>query len=308
LRKDGGTHEWSIPARRAWDPRPGFPPTSGPRAAKAGIRAYSRRGGFAQSWWGRRWVAVLDGLGLGGRLNRGRAYARRGQVLDIEVAPGRVTATVQGSRPDPYRVRLDVRTLAAAERSRLASTLRGQARFAALLLAGTMPDDVEAAFRDAGLTLFPERRGDLRTACSCPDAANPCKHVAAVYYLLGEELDRDPFLLFRLRGLERDDLLRRLRRPGGVAPHGRLAGTKAGAPSRNADGAELRRFWHRDVPPVEFGAVTGAAGSAAQLKRLGRFPFWRGAVTLDEVLAPTYAAARSRALDVYAGALASSRG
>jgi uncharacterized Zn finger protein len=253
-------------------------------------------------------VAVLEGLGLGGRLNRGRAYARRGQVLDIEVAPGRVTANVQGSWPEPYRVRLDVRTLAAAERSVLARTLRGQARFAALLLAGTMPDDVEAAFRDAGLTLFPDRRGDLRTACSCPDAANPCKHVAAVYYLLGEEFDRDPFLLFRLRGLDRDDLLRRLRRRGTAASHERRAGNKPGARGPKAAGADLRRFWQRDAAHVEFGVVAGAAASAAQLKRLGRFPFWRGAVTLDEVLEPTYAAARSRALDVYAGAPASPRG
>jgi uncharacterized Zn finger protein len=247
-------------------------------------------------------VAVLEGLGLGGRLNRGRAYARRGQVLDIEVAPGRVTANVQGSWPEPYRVRLDVRTLAAAERSVLARTLRGQARFAALLLAGTMPD------RDAGLTLFPDRRGDLRTACSCPDAANPCKHVAAVYYLLGEEFDRDPFLLFRLRGLDRDDLLRRLRRRGTAASHERRAGNKPGARGPKAAGADLRRFWQRDAAHVEFGVVAGAAASAAQLKRLGRFPFWRGAVTLDEVLEPTYAAARSRALDVYAGAPASPRG
>jgi uncharacterized Zn finger protein len=184
--------------------------SSGPREARGGIKAHSRRGAFGQSWWARRWLDVLERLELGGRLTRGRSYARRGQVLDITIEEGLVRASVQGSRSEPYAVTIRVRPLSASEWGKVAESLRGQARFAAKLLASEMPEDVEEAFKGTGVTLFPARRAELATECSCPDWANPCKHIAAVYYLLGEEFDRDPFLIFRLRGIEREELLPRL--------------------------------------------------------------------------------------------------
>src|SRR5206468_8903950 len=171
-----------------------------------------------------RWIAVLEGFELGGRLQRARAYARRGQVVSISIEKGRVDAVVQGSRPEPYAVSLETRTLPAAEWARLAATLTREARFAAKLLAGEMPPDVEEAFRRAGLSLFPAQKEDLRTSCSCPDWSNPCKHIAAVYYLLGEEFDRDPFLVFRLRGLDRDELVRLLGRAAATTPAPRERG------------------------------------------------------------------------------------
>src|SRR5262249_23863565 len=189
-----------------FDGEEGSPP-SRPREAKGGIKAQTRRGAFAESWWARRWLAVLEGFSIGTRLHRGRAYARRGQVLGIAITEGRVEAQVQGSREKPYDVVLQVKTLGAGDWDKLGGVLAREARFAARLLAGAMPDDGEDAFRRAGLSLFPERRQDLRTSCSCPDWSNPCKHIAAVYYLLGEEFDRDPFLIFRLRGRERAALL-----------------------------------------------------------------------------------------------------
>ena len=83
--------------------------------------------------------------------------------------------------------------------------LSQQVIFTAKLLAGEMPQDIEQAFTDAGLSLFPAQSKDLDTECSCPDWSNPCKHIAAVYYLLGEEFDRNPFLIFKLRGMEREE-------------------------------------------------------------------------------------------------------
>ena len=124
-----------------------FPPPSRPRDVKGGIRAGSRRGAFGRSWWARRWIAVIEGLELGGRLGRGRSYARRGQVLSIAIEKGRVEAVVQGSRPKPYQVTLEVETLSAAAWQRVAAALAGEVRFAASLLAGEMPPDVEEAFR-----------------------------------------------------------------------------------------------------------------------------------------------------------------
>src|SRR5215210_967607 len=186
-----------------------FPP-SRPRQAKGGIKAQTKRGEFGTSWWAKRWIAVLEGFNIGARLGRGRSYARGGQVLSIQVEKGQVRAAVQGSRPKPYEIVIQVKTLPAADWKKLAQALSRQALFAAKLLAGEMPQDIEQVFQEAGLSLFPTRLGDLTTKCSCPDWSNPCKHIAAVYYLLGEEFDRDPFLIFTLRGLTRDELLEQL--------------------------------------------------------------------------------------------------
>src|SRR5919199_6786403 len=195
-------------------------PRSRPRAAKGGIKAQSRSGSFGKSWWAQRWVSVLESFDLGARLGRGRTYARQGQVLSIDVAEGEVRAKVQGSRLKPYDVTIQVKTLSEDQWGQVIEALSGQALFAAKLLAGEMPQDIEQVFRAAKLSLFPEKKGDLSTDCSCPDWSNPCKHVAAVYYLLGEEFDRDPFLLFRMRGLSREELLQRLGHTAGAAGGG----------------------------------------------------------------------------------------
>src|SRR5262245_36563358 len=135
-------------------------PRSRPRAARGGIKAQSRRGSFGASWWAKRWIAVLESFNIGARLGRGRSYARNGQVLSIEVEKSQVTAKVQGSRPKPYAVTIQVKGLAADDWNKLTDTLAGQALFAAKLLAGEMPQDIEEPFQDAGLSLFPEKLGD----------------------------------------------------------------------------------------------------------------------------------------------------
>jgi len=282
----------------------GFPPAR-PRDVKGGIRARSRRGAFGQTWWARRWLAVLEALELGGRLQRARHYARRGQVVAIGLDKGRVEAIVQGSRPDPYAVTIEVQTLSGPEWTRLVDELAGEARFGASLLAGRMPEDVEQAFAAAGLSLFPARREDLRTTCTCPDWSNPCKHIAAVYYLLGEEFDRDPFLIFKLRGLDQDELVRLLDRAMVMAAPPSPAGTTAEdapAPAPEPLPAGPGAFWQGGELPEGFpGEIEPPPATAALLARLGPFPFWRGRQPLGEALAPIYAAAAARGLDVLLG-------
>jgi uncharacterized Zn finger protein len=276
-------------------------PHARPRDVQGGIRARSRRGAFGQTWWARRWIAVLEALDLGGRLPRARHYARRGQVVAIALDKGRVEAVVQGSRPEPYIVTIEVRTIAGPEWIRLAGQLAAEARFAASLLAGQMPPDVEQAFAAVGLSLFPSRREDLRTTCTCPDWSNPCKHVAAVYYLLGEEFDRDPFLIFRLRGLDRDELVRLLHRAAVLAPAppGRDDAQTAAAETRPAGPGA---FWQgSELPEGLLGEIEAPPATAALLARLGPFPFWRGRRPLAEILAPVYAAASARGLDILLG-------
>ena len=285
-----------------------FPESSGPLEARGGIKAHSRRGRFGETWWARRWLAVLERLELGGRLTRGRNYARRGQVLDIAVDEGRATASVQGSRKDPYAVTIRVRPLSAAAWRKVGESLLREARFAAKLLASEMPADVEDAFARAGVSLFPRSRDELLTECSCPDWSNPCKHIAAVYYLLGEEFDRDPFLIFRLRGLSREGLVALL--GSGPEPRGDSrdgsgdaetpAASEATPPSPDPLGADAGAFWSGGEKPPP-GEVRVPDVPAALLERLGPFPFWRSAAPLAALLGPAYAQASRNALDVYLG-------
>jgi uncharacterized Zn finger protein len=206
--------------RRGWGGYGGFFPRSRPRRAKGGIKSQSRRGSFGESWWARRWIEVLESFDVGGRLGRGRSYARQGQVLSIDIHKGSVAASVQGSQRSPYKVTIDVKPLSADAWRRVARKLSQQAIFSAKLMAGEMPQEFEDVFQSARLSLFPQRAKDLTTDCSCPDWSNPCKHIAAVYYLIGEQFDKDPFLLLRLRGIERKELLDLV----GLPDRARLAG------------------------------------------------------------------------------------
>ena len=270
-------------------------PASKPRRVSGGIKAQSQRGAFASRWWAQRWIAVLESFHIGARLGRGRSYARQGQVLDIQIAPGEVKAKVQGSRPRPYQVSIQLKPLSAAEWRKLTEAMAEEARFGAKLLAGEMPADIEEVFKAEGLSLFPKAHGDLKTECSCPDYSNPCKHIAAVYYLLGEAFDHDPFLMFRLRGMEREALLAQL---------GEVASDDEGWPPAEPEPLpeDPSVFWAMPpLPETLAGPLLAPAQSAALLQRLGPFPFWRGEVSPLEALAPAYAAMTTSTLGVLDG-------
>jgi uncharacterized Zn finger protein len=226
-----------------------YEPTE-PIEVEGGIKARSQGQKFAKNWWADRWIAALTPLMDAGRLSRGRSYARKGQVIDIEVEPGIVASHVQGTRPRPYAVKIRLKPLDDGQWEKVLDALAGQAIFAAQLLNGEMPPDVEEVFRAVAVPLFPEERGDLVTSCSCPDPANPCKHIAAVYYLLGERFDEDPFLLFELRGRDQEAITAALRQRRAAAA-GALpaAGAAAAAQPRAAAAeapplsADLDRYW-----------------------------------------------------------------
>lgn len=186
-------------------------PPSIPLKAVGGIKALAENGQFGRNWWARRWIHAMEKLMDGRRLSRGQEYASQGQVLSMGEIKNGVAAMVQGSRVKPYRVTIQVMPLKAEEWEKALEVLSSQAVFAAKLLAGEMPENIEEAFQSAGLSLFPERPGELVTQCSCPDWANPCKHVAAAHYILGDRFDEDPFLLFRMRGRSQEQVLEGLR-------------------------------------------------------------------------------------------------
>ena len=188
-----------------------------PIRVEGGIRARSARGSIGANWWSQRFIAVLESYGSSGRLTRGRNYARVGQVMSLDVGKGRVSARVQGSRPEPYRVDVRIKQLTAEQWRAAEEALAAQALFRAKLLAGDMPPEIEDVFDEIGAPLFPRSWGDFVLLCSCPDSTVPCKHLAATFYLLAEAFDRDPFLVLRLRGRDREELMGRLRALSGAA-------------------------------------------------------------------------------------------
>ena len=281
--------------RRRFDDHWYTPPPKQPVPAD-GIAA----GRFGTTWWGREWIASLERLGRvwSNRLPRGRSYARAGRVVDLEIGAGVVTAGVVGSRPRPYRVELHLPPHSAAAWRRGLERLAQDTLLVIRLLGRELPDEVAERLEEAGVDLFP-RRGELRTDCSCPDAANPCKHVAAVHYVLAAALDNDPFLLFRLRGLDREDLLAALGGGhGGAAPTPDSDPEEEG-PSELEPAADLDAdgFLGRDLtPPLPDGEPRPPAVELVGLKRLGPPP--RGLERLPELLGPAVRAAGRFALEL----------
>jgi uncharacterized Zn finger protein len=204
-----------MPGRRWDDPWQRYP-ASVPLPAEGGLATSRQRGAMAESWWSRRFVEVLESYGLGGRMQRGRRYARKGQVLSVHVDAGTLAAQVQGSRRTPYLVTVSLPAPAANQWAAIDAAMRAKVGFVARLLAGEVPADLEEVFHAAGVALFPGTWKQLRADCSCPDWENPCKHIAAVLYVFADQLDTDPWLLLAWRGRTREQILEPLRGAAGA--------------------------------------------------------------------------------------------
>src|SRR4051794_32684645 len=190
------------------DPKGRFFEGGKPIEVEGGIAVRAKRGKIGEQWWSRKFVDVLERVCDGGRLARGRAYARKGQVMNFALAPGQVAAQVQGSRPQPYQVTVTIAAFDETQWTAMTEALGAQALYRAALLAGEMPREIVELFEGHGLPLFPDQL-DIR--CSCPDWSVPCKHGSAVLYVLAEAFDDDPFLVLAWRGRDREQLLTALR-------------------------------------------------------------------------------------------------
>jgi uncharacterized Zn finger protein len=271
---------------------------SKPIQTEEGIKARSKRGDFVKNWWASRWIETLEELIDPGRLRRGRSYARKGQVLTLEETRDGVKAKVQGSRRTPYKIAITVSKLSDRQWEQVIDAMAGQALLVAQLLAGEMPQDIEEVFEAAGASLFPTSQRELVTTCSCPDYASPCKHVAAVHYLLGERFDEDPFLLFRLRGRTQEQIMAALqaRRPVEAGP----------ATGDEEDGQTemvtplpetLDRFWEMGQPLTGFKTTLKPPITPFPvLKRLGQPAFINEDIV--ELLGPAYQAISDKAMAI----------
>jgi uncharacterized Zn finger protein len=253
-------------------------------------------GRFGATWWGREWIASLERLGRewSNRLPRGRSYARQGRVVDLEVGAGLVSAGVVGTRSRPYKVTIRLAPFDEETWRRGVDRLAEDVVLLLRLLQRELPFLVGERLRDVGIELFPTR-STLETRCSCPDIANPCKHVAAVHYLFAAALDNDPFLLFRLRGLDREDLV--------VALDGGDADFEKPEPSVGKDAAEpiadidVAGFLGHDRPFPEIDINPRKPRvELIGLRRLGPPP--RGLEGLPKLLAPVIRAGGRAALDL----------
>jgi uncharacterized Zn finger protein len=277
-----------------------------PLPAPDGIAARSRDGAIGESWWSERFIDLLESFGLGSRLERGRAYARAGQVSELDVEPGIVLAKVQGSRYTPYRVRIRAKVFSEYQWRRAEKAIAARALTLAKLLAGEMPHDIDEVLAACKLTLLPGSYDELRATCTCPDAANPCKHLAAVYYILAERFDEDPFALFVWRGVTREELLEQLRarraRATGKRPASDGVTTDAAATEGPAPLSDLlARFWRAGPELTELHVSPLAAEAPdALLRQLGPLPVDVGDQNLVELLRRAYvqlaSAAERRAL------------
>ena len=263
-----------------------------PLTVKGGIRAQSPHGGHPRTWWSRRWTEVLENFRLGARLGRGRNYAVSGQVSALSIQGGRVSASVQGSTQEPYESVILFQCVEGEAKARIVQALWRRPLLIARLLVGDLPYEIEPLFRAEGCPLFPQRTKDLTSRCSCPDWANPCKHLAAVYFLLGETITKNPLLLLALRGVSRADLV-------GEAP---VAPPPPAAESAAETPLTSEGFYGTPRPAFDdYGAAPKASTPAPLIHRLGPLPFWRGQERFTDTLEHLYARASTRGWTVWSG-------
>ena len=252
---------------------------------------------FSRTWWGKVFIEALESFTDAGRLQRGRSYARGNKVKSFDIDGNQITALVRGSinpyfgvyKEPTYRISIEIKSIAKAKWNLVIDKLASNASIISRLLLNEVPDNIESAFSELGLHLLPHSRQDFKTNCSCPDYANPCKHIAGVYYLVASQLDENPFLLFELRGLSKSELQKKLAQtPLGKILSEELNATEAPLELSTslytrvekqsiADKPSTREFWLGTKKlPTTIDVPTANSIPAIAVKQQGDFPsFWQ---------------------------------
>ena len=271
---------------------------------------------FSRTWWGKKFIEALEKFSDAGRLSRGRSYAKNGRVTSFEIKDGIVSATVRGSvnpyfgvyKEPLYSTTIEFHPISAAKWAAVIALIASKASLISRLLLNEIPDNLEESFKTLGLNFLPGSKKDFNATCSCPDYGNPCKHIAGVYYLMAAELDRDPLLLFELRGLSRQDLHRELAKsPLGQAlsaelqlaqqpPHATASYHTRPTIVPLKPIEHLRDFWHgtkrlpQTIEPLPQALVAGIP-----IKKQGDFPaFWQRENSFLEAMDTLYDQVRAK--------------
>lgn len=275
---------------------------------------------FSRTWWGKRFIEALERFTDSARLGRGRSYASNGKILEYEIAKNKITATVKGSinpyfgvyKEPRYKTTIEITPIAKTSWSKAIKYISSKASFVSKLLMNEVPDNIDDAFANLGLHLLPYSQKDFTTKCSCPDWANPCKHIAGVYYLVASQLDNDPFVLFELRGLSKNELQAELAKsPLGKALFSELTAKEISLVASEsyytrlkkvpmAEKINLRDFWQgtkRLPPTVE--VATPPSLPAILVKKQGDFPpFWKKDNSFIEVMEELYERVKTKNREV----------
>ena len=269
--------------------------------------------GRGKTWWGAEFLNALEGCMDSGRLARGRSYATPHRRQEFLIRQGRIEATIVGN-VNPYfgvydtpyyDVRIEFEKIAAARWKAILKRLGSNADWVTHLILGEVPPTIERALDGSKVKLLPRTGTEIRSSCSCPDWANPCKHVAGVYYHVASLLDRDPLLLFEFRGMDRAQLLQAVSQSEfGAALRGDAC---SGDPdlaaavreprfpvveesTSDAPAVDLRAFWRgRSVPRDVTAEGQALPVSALLLRREGDYPeFWHRETSFLEAMADLY--------------------
>jgi uncharacterized Zn finger protein len=271
---------------------------------------------FSRTWWGKRFIESLETFSDDGRLGRGRSYARNGKILDYKINNGKITATVKGSinpyfgvyKEPRYKVSIKIQAISTTNWTKIIQQMVSKASIVSKLLLNEVPDNIESCFNHSQLKLLPKNTNDFDTRCSCPDYANPCKHIAGVCYLIASELDKDPFLLFELRGLSRKQLQKELSKsPLGAMlfsitnqQEAKIVETKSyytrpktiSAP----ESVDLKTFWN-GTQTLDIIETSPPNIPAILVKTAGDFPpFWEKDTSFIEIMEEFYKKVRIKGL------------
>lgn len=270
---------------------------------------------FSKTWWGKRFIEALESFTDSGRLSRGRSYANNGKIKEYKITKGKITAKVRGSvnaylgvyKEPLYKTEISLTPISEKDWKDAIALLSSQGSFVSKLLMNEMPDNIEEIFyKKLKLHLLPYDSDDFETHCSCPDWSNPCKHIAGVYYLIASEIDRDPFLLFELRGLKKEKLHQELMRSplGQILSQGLSSENLAPEPAESYytkpilvkanSNVNQKQFWQGEKRiPEHLPDNSPNTIPAIVIKKAGDYPpFWHQDNSFIELMSDFYARIR----------------
>ncbi len=258
---------------------------------------------FGTTWWGRRWIESLESFGWGSRLTRGRNYIKDMDILSVDISPGLVKVRVVGNEGIPYNVKIGLAMFRDEIWEKILDSMASKALYTAKLLAGEMPEEIEAVFDKEGLSLFPTDINDIYASCSCPDLVSPCRHMASIYYILASRLDREPLLLFELRGIGKEELMAGLRERRTVPSSNRDldSDAKIVEPEKEMEYDVryiMERYWDMQYYNLVHIDIETPIINESILKRLGAPPFLQGKGDMIRQIKSSYKRVRLRALNV----------
>ena len=278
-------------------------------------------GEFSRTWWGQKFITAIESFTDAARLGRGRSYARGGKILDFAVNKGEIEATVRGSinpyfgvyKEPRYHTVVEIKAIAKKDWTKIIQNMATNASFVSKLLLNEVPENIESSFRETNKNLLPRSERDFQTSCSCPDYSNPCKHIAGLCYRFASELDENPFLIFELRGLTKEQLHQELAKTS--LGRALIAGLKTEEltpepinsyytkpQTRSVNGeTTLKEFWQGKA--IESQLIDSSREtniSAILIKKAGDFPeFWHRDTSFIATMEELYQRVKTKNRDLF---------